>query len=659
MPLVLLVSYSGAFGGAERLLVEFASALPGEVCLACPPGRLADAARAAGLRVFELRARTLRLRGGIRARAAAAHALLGHHREVRELVRNLEPALVIAWSMRSALACLLPRVHGGPVIFSHNDFLPGPLLGKIVRAAARRADEVIAPSAACARELKRCGRVTVVHPGIDVDAFAATPPASDPPTVLVLGALVGWKRPDLALEIVARTRLPNLCLRLAGITLPGEPETLEAALRRRATAPDLAGAVEFCGEVPDVRAELEAASCLLHCAEREPFGIAVLEAMAAGRPVVVPAAGGPAEIVTEACGVLYPPGDADAAARGLVRVLGDPERLREMGAAARQRAREHFSRAAARERYRDVVAPLLRPPPAVGSSALEIVTVTHDSAPELRALLASVERHLPGTRVVVVDSGSGDGSLAVAREWQGSCEVVSVALGENVGFGRACNRGVAEVRGAAVALLNPDVELLDGSLAALAAEATRCRRLLAPVVVTPAGHRQDSVHPVPGRVAELLRAVVPYTRLPLRTLAPWRASRPRRVGWAVGCAVVAETALLRGLGPFDERIFLYGEDLELGLRAGQAGIPTWFQPGARVLHHGAHSTGRAFGAEAFDRLAETRHDAVARRCGRRRARIDDLAQTLTFASRVAARRLLGRDAGRERQQLASLRRARQ
>ena len=45
MPLVLLVSYSGAFGGAERLLVEFATGLDGELCLACPPGRLADAAR--------------------------------------------------------------------------------------------------------------------------------------------------------------------------------------------------------------------------------------------------------------------------------------------------------------------------------------------------------------------------------------------------------------------------------------------------------------------------------------------------------------------------------------------------------------------------------------------------------------------------------------
>jgi len=72
------------------------------------------------------------------------------------------------------------------------------------------------------------------------------------------------------------------------------------------------------------------------------------------------------------------------------------------------------------------------------------------------------------------------------------------------------------------------------------------------------------------------------------------------VGWAVGCAVVARTDTLRRLGPFDERIFLYGEDLDLGLRADAAGVQTWFWPSARVIHAGAHSSARAFGGEPFE-----------------------------------------------------------
>ena len=73
---------------------------------------------------------------------------------------------------------------------------------------------------------------------------------------------------------------------------------------------------------------------------------------------------------------------------------------------------------------------------------LALVTVTHNSAAALQALLDSIERLLPGVRMVVVDSASSDDSVAVAR---GCDQAVVVALAENVGFGRACNRGLAEV----------------------------------------------------------------------------------------------------------------------------------------------------------------------------------------------------------------------
>ena len=119
----------------------------------------------------------------------------------------------------------------------------------------------------------------------------------------------------------------------------------------------------------------------------------------------------------------------------------------------------------------------------------------------------------------------------------------------------------------------------------------------------------------------------------------------------MGCAIVARTDTLRALGPFDESIFLYGEDLELGLRARERGVQTWLWPAARVVHHRAHSSATAFGGEPFERLAAARHDVVRRRLGRRRATVDDALQTLTFASRIAVKTVLGRPAGRERAQL--------
>ena len=285
--------------------------------------------------------------------------------------------------------------------------------------------------------------------------------------------------------------------------------------------------------------------------------------------------------------------------------------------------------------------------------------MTHNSAAHVHGLLESAARHLPGVRTVVVDCASSDDTVAVASTF---ADAVVVALGENAGFGRANNRGLAEVSEPVAVLVNPDVELLDGSLRPLAAQAMlRPDRLLAPLVLYPDGTRQDTVHPVPASTADLIRAMVPGAALAAvsapaaQWLEPWRASEPRAVGWAVGCAIAARTDTLRRLGPFDESIFLYGEDMELGLRAAAAGVQTWFWPGTRVCHHRAHASAVAFGGEPFERLAAARHDVVRARLGGRRATIDDALQALTFLSRIALKSALGRPARRERAQLRALR----
>jgi N-acetylglucosaminyl-diphospho-decaprenol L-rhamnosyltransferase len=295
-------------------------------------------------------------------------------------------------------------------------------------------------------------------------------------------------------------------------------------------------------------------------------------------------------------------------------------------------------------------------------SGTALVTVTHDSERELRALLDSVSRHLPGAAVVVVDSGSSDGSVDVARVWDGGARVIE--MGANVGFGRAVNAGLREVTEPVTVVLNPDVELLDGSLAELAREARRTdrpERLLAPLVLLPDGSRQDSAQAEPGSAPLLLRALVPAEALPgplRRAVDPWRSDHPRPVGWAVGCCIASRTETLRRLGPFDEGIFLYGEDLELCLRAADQGVQTWFWPSARVRHERAHSTDRAFGGEAFELLARQRRDVVARRRGPARARLDDWLMLATLANRIALKTLLRRSSAPERGRLAALRRVR-
>jgi GT2 family glycosyltransferase/glycosyltransferase involved in cell wall biosynthesis len=668
---ILFVSYAGGTGGAERILLDVASGLAEPVVLLCPEGPLAQRARAAGLPVLARPARSLELRGGPRMRAAAAAGLAAHAREIAVAAGALRPRAVVAWNMRSLLAATaaLGRRRGGPpLVFEHCDLTPGGVVGALVRRAAARADVVIALSRTIAAGLDAAGglgeRLAVAEPGVDVSRFEAPAPTVEPPRALLLGALVRWKRPDLALEAIALAarELPALRLVVAGHAVDGAAADFLAALRARVAADDLAGRVEFAGALDDPRPALGAASCLLHCADEEPFGLVVLEAMAGGRPVVAPAAGGPEEILAAGGGVTYAPGDAAAAARALVRVLGDETEARRLGAEGRARVAAAFDLPAARARWRAAIARVLpeRPRRAAGED-LALVTVTHDSEPELRRLLASVERHLPRAQVVVVDAGSGDGSPATARAWEGRATVLGL---ENVGYGRAANAGVAAAGRPACVVLNPDVELVDESLAALGAEALRAgapERLLAPLVLRPDGARQDSVHAEPVSPASALTALVPPAALPgpvRRRVQPWRAAGPRPVAWAVGCCLAARTATLARLGPFDERIFLYAEDLELGLRARDAGVATWWWPAARVVHHEAHASRRAFGGEPFELLARQRRAVVGERRGARAARADDLLQLTTFAGRVALKRALRRPAERERRQLAALLRAR-
>jgi len=283
-----------------------------------------------------------------------------------------------------------------------------------------------------------------------------------------------------------------------------------------------------------------------------------------------------------------------------------------------------------------------------------VVVVIHDSARHLAALLASIERHLdPPPQVVVVDSGSRDGGAGLARAHGAN----TIVLDGNPGFGAATNAGLEHAAHDATVLLNPDCELIDGSLGALAGRARTADALLVPRLLERDSAVQRSAHPLPGGADALLPALWPPRAMPraLRErFEPSRANAPRRVGWAIAACLAARTALLRRLGPFDPAAFLFYEDLELCLRARAAGVPTILRPEVRVVHHGGHATGPALGAGVLDLQARRRRAVVGAGLDRRALVLDDTAQALTFATRA----VVGRRRAHNLAELRSLRRAR-
>jgi glycosyltransferase involved in cell wall biosynthesis len=305
---VLFVSYSGVLGGAERVLLDHVTRLERPLAVACPPGPLAERLHAAGVRHEPIRERPLAL--GL----AHAAGIGGLAREIR----TLKPRFVVAWGARAVLAAALEHT---PWLAVHHDLLRQPTRA-IVNAATRYAHNVLSTSQAVAEQFGG----DVLHPGVDLRTFAATPLPPGPPKALVLGALVEWKRPQLALEIAEH--YPELRVTVAGAPLPGE------------TGPQLhpTDRVTLAGPVSDVPKALAEHHVLLHCADAEPYGMVLVEALAAGRPVVAPDGGGPREIVKDGAGRLYAPGDARQAAEALKATLEDPD----APAAARRRAEQAF-----------------------------------------------------------------------------------------------------------------------------------------------------------------------------------------------------------------------------------------------------------------------------------------------------------------------------
>jgi glycosyltransferase involved in cell wall biosynthesis len=131
-----------------------------------------------------------------------------------------------------------------------------------------------------------------------------------------------------------------VCWIAGGVQRPQEQAYLDE-LRQSCRDHGIADRVRFLGARSDVPDLLTAAD--IHCQPNlgpEPFGIAFVEALYAGLPLLTTALGAPLEIVDGKCGLLTPPGDAEALAEGLRGLLQDGERRRRMGAESPRRAAE-------------------------------------------------------------------------------------------------------------------------------------------------------------------------------------------------------------------------------------------------------------------------------------------------------------------------------
>jgi hypothetical protein len=503
----------------------------------------------------------------------------------------------------------------------------------LTRIAAQRASGVVTISEFSAREIRR-------WLGVARDRLHIAPPAGPraredldrprPPTILFVGSLFNRRHvPEMlaAFEQVL-ARVPDARLVLVGDnrTVPRQDPT---ALAQRL---GIAGQVEWQAYVTDEALDrlYDTARIFLFLSDYEGFAMTPLEALAHGAPPALLDTPVAREVYGNAA--RYVSLDPAEIARALTELLTDDE--------ARERLVKEGRRLLERYTWADTGARVLRvleqaaarspasdseptraargsgapaservggsagaKPPGSGSSpALDVIVVNRNTRDDLLACLESLHAHPPARpcRVLVVDNASEDGSAQAVRDRFSDVDVI--ALDRNVGFGAANNLGIRASGSPLVLLLNSDTVVGAGAIDALIErlDATGAEAA-GPRLVTAAGSPEVSFGPMLSPFAELVqrarvRAAAGSHPIARRYIARL-VSRERVVDWVSGACLLVRRDAALAAGLFDERYFLYEEDVDFCAALRARGGRILFTPRAEIVHLRGRSR-RAAGATA-------------------------------------------------------------
>jgi glycosyltransferase involved in cell wall biosynthesis len=353
-------------GGTQRHLQQVLALLDrsrfdAQVLTLRPGGEVEDELRAAGVRVASL---------DIGSRLGSPRAVLAMIRAARGL-RADGVQVVHGYQWRPALVgAVVGRLARVPLLLAGKRSLTGDdgRARLAWRMIGRRVDTIVTNAAALRDEATAHGVVArweVIPSGVDVERFRGGPSAAeakerlglDPrrPVVGTIGRLEERKRQDHLL-IAARAMVAQANGDAPQVLLVGDGP-LRSALEAYAASLGIARNVHFTGSVADVRTALAAMDVFVLPSGAEGMSNALLEAMAAARPVVATSVGGTGEVLEDGRnGILVAPGDVTALAGHVLGLIRNPARAVFLGAAARRSVGEKFGARAMVTRLEDLYA---------------------------------------------------------------------------------------------------------------------------------------------------------------------------------------------------------------------------------------------------------------------------------------------------------------
>jgi GT2 family glycosyltransferase len=241
---------------------------------------------------------------------------------------------------------------------------------------------------------------------------------------------------------------------------------------------------------------------------------------------------------------------------------------------------------------------------------LAIIIVSFNTRALLHACLESLRSCRLPLQTLVVDNASHDGSQALVREH--FPEVTLLALDQNVGFAAANNRGLHHLGipennpTPYVLLLNPDTVVHPQALETMVAFLDAHPRVgvVGPRLLNPDGSLQRAAFRFPTLSMTLLDLFPPGEVLPGRLYNSWWHGRyseelgdqPFAIDHPLGACMLVRRDVICQVGAFDERFFMYAEEVDWCYRIRQAGWAIWQQPQAQVTHVGGAATSQFRGA---------------------------------------------------------------
>ncbi len=210
--------------------------------------------------------------------------------------------------------------------------------------------------------------------------------------------------------------------------------------------------------------------------------------------------------------------------------------------------------------------------------AVSIITVYYNSPQDIMNLAASMKNHLQAVQYewIVVDNNS-------RMNLSSKLECTYLRQDLNAGFGAACNVGAQHAKADALFFVNPDCEFIEDCVTPLL-QALKQSAIGGPQVLYPDGSLQLSFGPFLSILNESKQRSMQRSEKSERVQSWIRDHPPKSPDYISGCAMMIRSSEFYKLDGFDERFFLYHEDVDLCKRARQLGHQTTYLPGALIQH---------------------------------------------------------------------------